>query len=238
MAGSNNEVYKYVAPILPSQLIDSSIFILVITERKFVIMGVDPINQFYTMIQIITPSRHIVVSPDFLNRIFFIMGNILSFKLNSPQTMKTVFLNTDEIILTNMIYRGQNMIVIESKSQIGCRILLDRKDLLTLQHLEWSIFETIERKTNFVRPKVIQQFDRITAYFTNNFQNQASTNLEKMIAIIKNDHDDKTVQPISKSATRFISQIKLLANGQIAEHWMQQMENKNIKRSHKKKKKV
>jgi len=156
------------------------------------------------------------------------MEKILSFILDSPQIMKTVFLNTDEVILTNMIYRDQNMIVIESKSQIRCRILLDRKNLLTLQHLKWSIFETTGRKSNFVRLKVIQQFDRITAYFTNNFQNQASTNLEKMIAIIKNDHDDKTVQPISKCATSFINQLKLLASSQVAERWIQQMEDKDL----------
>lgn len=153
---SNKKLYKYVAPAPPSQLIVSSVFILDFTERKFLIIGLDPTTRFYTMIQIITPSRHIVISPDFLKRIFPIMGNILSFILNSLQTMKTVFLNTDDVTLSNMVYRGQNTLVVESKSQIGCRVLLDWKDFLTLQHLEWSIFETTGRKSNFVKPMMIE----------------------------------------------------------------------------------
>jgi len=49
-----------------------------------------------------------------------------------------------------------------------------------------------------------------------------------MIAIIKNDHDDKTLQPILKSSTSFIGQLKLLASSQITECWRQQMEVKDL----------
>lgn len=47
------------------------------------------------------------------------------------------------------------------------RILLNRKDLLALQHLEWSIFEVVVRKTTKIHAMVLQQLNKILLYTKN-----------------------------------------------------------------------
>ncbi|KAF0687989.1 Uncharacterized protein FWK35_00031471, partial [Aphis craccivora] len=104
--------------------------------------------EFNTVIHIITPSRFINISAVFLKRIYRLIGNILSFILEKPQKYKrSLFLDTDSVTISSMVYRGKNMLVMESKIQDGCRILLNCIDLLKLQDLEWLIFNIIKRKT-------------------------------------------------------------------------------------------
>lgn len=216
MASLKKEVFKYVAPTPPNQLIDSSVFILDFAERKFIHVGIDPVNQFNVMVHIITPSRYISINTDFLRRIFSIMGNILSFILDSPQTMKTVFLNTDEVILTNMIYRGENMLVIESKIQDGCRVLLNRKDLMTIQYIEWSLYETVVRKTKIIVPLVSQQFKQMSSYLKSCIKPGKSMTKEEITNFIKSVNDELITNNISKYEHNYVSQIKLSAVEQLS----------------------
>jgi len=61
------------------------------------------------------------------------MINILLFIFNHSTKFENLnFLETDTILLTNMIFRVENMLVFESKIGEGCRVLLSRRDLLTL----------------------------------------------------------------------------------------------------------
>jgi len=66
-----------------------------------------------------------------------------------------------------MVYRGENMLVFESKVDEGCRVLLSREDLLTLQDLEWVIFELTTRKSIVVRPLLLDQFEKMVRYIEN-----------------------------------------------------------------------
>jgi len=117
------------------------------------------------MVHIITPARYISINIDFLRCIFALTGSILLFVLDLPQTAKKqIFLSTNDVILTNMIYRGEDMLVMESKIQDGCRVLLNRKDLIAIQYLEWSIYKTVVRKTKIIVPLVSQQFKQILSY--------------------------------------------------------------------------
>jgi len=144
------------------------------------------------------------------------MGNILSFILDSPQTMKTVFLNTDEVILTNMIYRGENMLVIESKIQDGCRVLLNRKDLMTIQYIEWSLYETVVRKTKIIVPLVSQQFKQMSSYLKSCIKPGKSMTKEEITNFIKSVNDELITNNISKYEHNYVSQIKLSAVEQLS----------------------
>lgn len=87
-----------------------------------------------------------------------------------------------------MVYQGENVLVIESKKKEGCRVLLDRTTLLKLQYLEESIFETVTRKTNIIRPVVLNQFAMIGNYIDQEFtkvDKPPKTN-EEMMIFIKN----------------------------------------------------
>jgi hypothetical protein len=215
-------MYKYITPTPPSELIDSTTFVLNFTERKFIHIGLDPEDQFNVVIHIITPSRHISISHEYLMRIYSLMRNILSFILETPdKTCNNIFL-TDEIIkLTNMVYRGQNMLVIESKIKDGCRVLLNSKDLMTLQSMEWCIYEAIVRKSNIIRPTVLQQVDQMGTYMKkrNNIPKNSVTK-ERLADTVKNTvSDEEFIENIPKSDHCYISQIKTYATEQVVEKW-------------------
>ncbi|KAL4152958.1 hypothetical protein QTP88_000791 [Uroleucon formosanum] len=218
-------IYKkkctYVPPTPPVDLIDCSHFILDFTSRKFLNVGLDPTDEFNTVVQIITPSRYINVSAEFLKRIFSLMGNILSFILVLPQKYKrNLFLETEIISLASMVYRGENMLVIVSKTQDGCRILLNRTDLIRLQYLEWSIHETVVRKSAIIRPAVLKQFEIIGDYIDRKFtkvEKPSKTNEEMMIFIKNLRNDLITTNP----DLNFVSQPKMFAISQLAEQWAQ-----------------
>ncbi|XP_022162175.1 uncharacterized protein LOC111027965 [Myzus persicae] len=126
MAGPISEmkrVYNYVAPKSPSELIDCSSFTIDFENRKFLNMGFEPNNQFDIVLQIITPSRYVNISSDFLKRIFSLMGNILSHILDpAVKYKKIIFLECELVLITSMVYKGEHVLVIESKEINGCRI--------------------------------------------------------------------------------------------------------------------
>jgi hypothetical protein len=107
----------------------------------------------------------------FLWRIYSLIENILSFILEKPAKYKlNIFLETDCTRVSSIVYRGENMLVIEETNQDGCRALLNCANIITLQYLKWAIFELMVRKSSFVRPTVMQQFDKMYDYFKNNFE--------------------------------------------------------------------
>lgn len=232
MAGSianNAALYKkknftYVPPTPPAELIDSTSYTLDFVARKFLNVGLDPTDEFNIVIQIITPSRYINMPADFLRRIFSLMGNILSFILDTPEKYKrNLFLETDNISLSSMVYQGENVLVVASKTKAGCRVLLNRSDLIHLQYLEWSIHETVARKSTIIRPVVLKQFEIIGNYIDREFTNVLSppkTN-EEMIIFIKNLSDDKIIGSAPKEDMNFISQLKINATTKLAEQWAQ-----------------
>jgi len=44
------------------------------------------------------------------------------------------------------VYGGVNVLVLESKTEDGCRVLLNRAALIKFQELEWSITASINKK--------------------------------------------------------------------------------------------
>lgn len=233
MAGSirnMEEIYEktknftYVPPTPPAELIDSTSFTLDFATRKFIHIGIDPTDEFQVVVHLLTPSRHVKITPDFLKRIFSLMGNILSFVLE--QTLKykrTLFLETELYKISSMVYGRENVLVIESKTHEGCRVLLNRKDLIQLQYLEWCIFETITRKSNITHPAVLKQFDIFLNFIDVEFTKVDSppkTN-EEMVTFIKNVRDESAISKIAKNDVNLISQLKMYASSQLAEHWAQ-----------------
>jgi len=88
----------------------------------------------------------------------------LSYILDTPQTYKRVIFFEDDLMkLSNIVYSGENVFVIESKTRDGCRVLLNHTDLIQLQHLECSIVESIVRKV-FTVPSVVKQYKAIAKY--------------------------------------------------------------------------
>ncbi|XP_060865282.1 uncharacterized protein LOC132946181 [Metopolophium dirhodum] len=224
MAALYKKKFIYVPPTPPSELIESANFTINFTERKFLHVGLNPTEKFDVSILIITPSRFVKISVDLLRRIFSLMGNILSFILDQPQKYKrNLFLETEIISMSSMVYQGENMLVIESKTQAGCRVLLSRTDLMKLQYLEWSINETVVRKSTIIRPLVLKQFETMGNYLDQEFTKVDSPpkTPEEMIVFINNLSDDKIIGSTPKEDMNFISQLKMYASSQLAEQWAQ-----------------
>jgi len=236
MAGSitdNLTLYKktfnYVPPTPPAELIEATNFTLDFVNRKFIQIGIDPTYNFKVVLLIITPSRYVRITPDLLKQILDFMGHILSFILDKPQRYRRVtFFETDIFKVSSMVYGSENVLVVESKNTEGCRVLLNRSDLIQLQCLESSIFEAIVRKDIFTSPLVLKQIDEFGAYLEARCSQEKSPpkNFEEMKMYIKNiqlDRADKVVQSIPNLSR----QIQIYAATQLAETW----ENRKTQKS-------
>lgn len=232
MAGSiadNAEIYKkkmytYVPPSSPAGLIDSTSYTLDFTTRKFVLVGIDPTDAFQTVIHILTSSRHVKLTTDFLKRIFSLMGNVLSFIQEIPKSYKrNIFLETEFFKLSSMVYVGANVLVIESKTEDGCRVLLNRTDLIQLQNFEWSISASIGEKDIFIKPKIMKQMKEYSEYLIGKILQVDSPpkNVQEMQIFINNQEVKQT------SENRFLSQIKMFAPTQLAELCMNRLVTSN-----------
>ncbi|XP_060859915.1 uncharacterized protein LOC132937106 [Metopolophium dirhodum] len=229
MASSSERVYKYIAPAPPAELIDCTNYTIDFVNRKFLQVGIDPTHEFNVSVRIITPSRFVNISVDFLKRIYSLMGHILSHILDTTVKYKRfIFLENEFVLLTSMIYRGECMLVIESKVEHGCRILLSPKELMAIQNMEWTIFETVSRKTMVVRPMILLQLDQITEYFKNDYNIEKDATFEEFVAIIKGIQIELISKHVPKNKYSFINQIKLLATDQLAIGWMEKL-NKSLK---------
>ena len=217
--------FKYIPPSPPAELIETTSYTLDFANRKFVHIGIeptekyqviDPSEKYQVVVNLLTSSRHVKILPDFLQRIFSMMGHILSYILDVPQKYKrTIFLETEFYKISSMMYCGENVLVIESKTEDGCRVLLNRCDLIRLQHLEACIYESIVRKTIYTTQLVIEQGDTFMAYLRNkcDLLQSPPKNLEDMVTFVKNVQDERT----SKSFPNLTGQIQMFATKQLAE---------------------
>ncbi|XP_025201407.1 uncharacterized protein LOC112598949 [Melanaphis sacchari] len=208
--------FKYVTPTPPAVFIDSTNFTIDFSERKFLHVGLDQTKKFDVSILIITPSRFVKISTDFLRRIYSLMGQILSYILDTAvQYKRFILLETESISISSMGYKGETVLVIESRTEIGCRILLNRKDLMVIQHLE-TIFESASRKISFIKPMVQDQIEKIAVHFS--FLHSGKTCfMDDMIAIIASNHGEN----IQKTKHCILNELILFATQQIATRWFE-----------------
>lgn len=223
MASSNETVYtkhsyQYIAPESPNSLVESAAFVINFPERKFIYVGLDPTDKFKTVIHIVTNSRHICINSDYLKRIYSLMGYILSVILDTPiKRREIIFFNDEVMTLSKTTYRGKNMLVLNSEVQNGCRVLLNIDDLLTLQYMEWSINETVVKKSTIIRPMVMEQFKQISNYFKNilSINNNKDWKPAELARFVSNTNDQIIIDNIPRSNQCFVSQIKLFAVDQL-----------------------
>ncbi|CAI6357690.1 unnamed protein product [Macrosiphum euphorbiae] len=95
---------------------------------------------------------------------------------------------------------------------------------MAIQNMEWTIFETVNRKTMTVRPMILLQLDQITEYFKNDYNIEKDATLEDVVAIIKGIHIELISTHVPKNKHSFINQIKLLATDQLASSWMEKLD--------------
>ncbi|XP_022176290.1 uncharacterized protein LOC111037815 [Myzus persicae] len=144
------------------------------------------------------------------------MGHILSFILNKPQKYRRVIFFEDEIMkLSSIIYTGENVLTIEDKTQSGCRVLLNRENLIQLQYLERSIIESIIRKEVYSIPLIHYQSEEFVTYLNEKCTQMESSpkNLDEMTTFIKNVQDDRGI----KSFPNLSNQIQMCSTKQLAE---------------------
>ncbi|KAF0753154.1 Uncharacterized protein FWK35_00012973 [Aphis craccivora] len=139
-----------------NDLIDATSFVIDFAARKSINKGLDSSDVFNVSVQIITPSRYlsITIARDFLK---------------------------DEInTLSKTSYRGENnMLVIESHLHQRCRVLMSRQNLLRLQDMQWTIDESIARKSSVVQYAVMKQTDLIASYLCMNVSVEKSECIEE-----------------------------------------------------------
>ncbi|XP_060860220.1 uncharacterized protein LOC132943963 [Metopolophium dirhodum] len=210
------KTYTYVPPSSPAELIEATSFTLDFASRKFIQVGILPDEKYQVVVNILTSPRYVHITPVFLKKIFSYMGHILSFILDTPQKYKRVIFFEDEIVkLSSMVYTGENVLVIESKTRDGCRVLLNRADLIQLQYLERSITESIIRKEVYSTPLIQSQSEEFVIYLHEKCLQMESPpiNLNEMTTYIKNVEDDRVI----KSLPNLAHQIQICAAKPLAE---------------------
>lgn len=81
----------------PTELIDTTNFIIDLAGRKSISIGFDPSNDFNVSIQIITQSRFVCITREFLCSIYSLMWNILPAISNPPiKGREKLFLETKQ----------------------------------------------------------------------------------------------------------------------------------------------
>jgi hypothetical protein len=206
--------YKYVPPVAPSHLTDCSNFTLDLNDRVFLHIGFDPTRNFEQMVHIITSSRYVSITINYLRDIYSILGNIISSLLDPPvKSKEIIFLENDYLKLSKVIYRSQNVIVIEPKKRFGCRLLLNKENILTLMELESYIFEEIQRKTILIEPSVLKQLNDIVTYLYKEHPCETSDDDENILMSIKK-YRDQTFN----AYYNYTHQLKLMAAKQVKEN--------------------
>jgi len=155
------------------------------------------------------------------------MGHILSFILDTPQKYKRVIFFEDEVMkLSSMVYTGENVFVIESKTRDGCRVLMNRADLIRLQYLEPSIIERIIRKEDYSTPLIQNESEEFAMYLYEKCIQMKSPpkNLDEMTTFIKNVQDGRAI----KSFPNLSSQIQMCTAKQLAESVLNKVIHKYI----------
>jgi len=122
-----------------------------------------------------------------------------------------------------MVYVGSNNLVIESKTEDGCRVLLNRTHLLQLQNLEWSISATIRDKDIIIKPKIIDQMNEYCEYLIGKTLQVDSPpkNVHEMKVFIN------TVEVRQTDKNQYLNQIKMFAPTQLAELCMNRLETQD-----------
>ncbi|VVC41707.1 Hypothetical protein CINCED_3A005403 [Cinara cedri] len=219
---SNNRLHNCVAPPSPTDFIDCSCYTLNFMERKFLNIGIDPTDAFAVKVRIITPSRYVNLTPDFLARIYSLMDKILSVVLDTPKYKCHLFLETALFKVSHCVLNQENHLVIELKTATGFRVLLNRYDLFRLENLKRCILETVARKTVSSRPAVLKQFDHVSDYINKTIAKMRTppSDMNELRMFIKSVQDEKIVSSMPKKGVNYAAQIKMFATTQLAECWV------------------
>ncbi|KAE9543716.1 hypothetical protein AGLY_002112 [Aphis glycines] len=199
---NRKKTFTYVPSTPPAELIESTSYSLDFTSRKFLHIGFDLSEKLQVVVHLLTSSRYVYFTTDFMKKIFGFMGHILSFISDTPQKYKRVIFYEDEKIkLSIMMYSGENVLVIETKNCDGCRVLIVRKEVFTAL-------------------LIIKQYEEIVEYLDKKCRQHKSPpkTVDEMVVFIKNIQDDRVV----KSIPYFSNQIQMCAAEQLAESSLHQ----------------
>ncbi|XP_050522376.1 uncharacterized protein LOC126894993 [Daktulosphaira vitifoliae] len=221
MAGSLATIAKFynkqtfAKPQPHSELIDCTDYVLNFNPRKFVQIGLDPKDRFNVTIRLLSSTRYILITIDFLQRIYTLMGNILSLIFDPVSRQKIILLKDEYVTLSKTTFQGESSLVFELQAQDECRVLLTQSDILKLSALECCIFETINQKMTVIQPLVLQQLEQMAQYM----KSQYEVNVENKCMLINAVSDYTIRNSLPNSDLSYISQIKQFASQQLEQRW-------------------
>ncbi|XP_050547584.1 uncharacterized protein LOC126909211 [Daktulosphaira vitifoliae] len=151
-----------------NNLINCLMYRLSTNENFFILIGVESNETFNTAVRIISPLQNVSITVDTLKCIYNSMGNILSMILSDPIKKEHVLLlEDDSTSISKSVYREKNVLLIKSRSQPRCQVILKYEHLTTLLNLECMIMDAINRQNIMNKPVIQMQYDEITEYYHN-----------------------------------------------------------------------
>lgn len=209
-----------------AEMIDCTTFTLDSGERKFITVGLDPASDFNVTVRLSNSTRDVRISSEFTRRLYSMLGHILSIITDSPTLRgrgERLFLKDETSTLSKTMYRGKNMLLVDSHRSNGSRgVMLSRSNLLKMQDLKRCVEETITRKLFVSRATVCELMDQTVLYLSRNIYRASGTSCTETAALIRNIHNDLIAMhvPCSLHDRGFLEQIKLFAVDQLAQRWI------------------
>ncbi|XP_050520701.1 uncharacterized protein LOC126894069 [Daktulosphaira vitifoliae] len=214
--------YIYIAPTPPAEMIDSSSYTIAFSDRKFLQVGLNPKDDFNVTVCIITPSRYISMSADYLNIIYGMRDEITLFLQSPPVKGENimVYQNVD-FNITKVLYHDTVHLVLESRMVDGCRVLLNNENINRLMDLQCTINSTISRKIK-TRLLLSHQIDRIIQYADGKWSDPKiqQSNNDEIVNFIRSLNDKEICDTFPKGDSNYISELKNLAYNVIVDRWV------------------
>ncbi|XP_050521862.1 uncharacterized protein LOC126894704 [Daktulosphaira vitifoliae] len=214
--------YIYIAPTSPAEMIDSSSYTIAFSDRKFLQVGLNPKEDFNVTVCIITSSRYLSISAEYLNIIYGMMDVITSFLQSPPVKVRNIVLYQNvDFNITKVLYRDTMHLVLESRMVDGCRVLLNNENINRLMDLQCTIISAISRKIK-TRLLLRHQIDRIIQYADGKWSGPKiqQSNNDEMVNFIRSLNDEEICDTIPKGDSNYISELKNLAYNEIVERWV------------------
>lgn len=192
-----------------------------IDSCTFLQVGLDPNNDFNSMICIIKKSNIITISLTFLKEQIFDNKNKIIKYLEMVPLNADLYL-TDWLAMWIGAHGGDKHLCLQCLTQ-NSRIRLTKSQFLVMCGFEKSIIYEVQRQNKKFKPIAIRQLEELATYLNNNFPQKKIRSRETLVNIAQLIEENELKTVLSSSYPCFIGQIQFRATKQLVDRWLQLM---------------
>lgn len=195
---------------MANQLIDCTTFFM--DSNVFISVGLDASVLLNCVVHINVNSKCVIMSIEFFNHLLSLLENL---NFSRPE-----YLHTDEYkIITVLQCHGVNIVSIKCLLN-DQSVNLCEENVSYLLQTKNAIQEVINRKTNVIRPKVLQQLCQISIFLGKEMPVCKTTNIKELEDSLKRIDPTTISAGISISEPCFVAQLMIYTSNELARGWL------------------